>query len=426
MTIVREVDELIDHRGGKELLTPHYDDKAVAVNDFVYTSGGHTNAYLIVTTAGRIVVNTGLGFEAVHHRALFDRVCPGPTPYVVTTQGHTDHVGGVAVFREPETVYVAHRDNPAVQHQDARIRGRMRLWSTAWFDLNPSQLIERFAAERPDLPMGQDHPVPDLTFDERMAFSVGNVELELWHGTGETTDGAIVWLPRHRIALISNLLGPLFCHFPNLNTLRGHSYRFVEPYLATIRRIRELRPATLLTGRGAPIVGTKLIDACLARTHDAVDFVHRETLRGINEGADLPTLVRDVQLPAELRVGEGYGKVSWGVRTIWESYLGWFRHDRTSTLLPVDPAAIHVELVRLAGTDNVVARATELLRQDRPSEALALAEAVVELSSRNRAALQLLCDIHRRLLDDTTITANFWLSGWIEYRIGQLATGGET
>lgn len=173
-------------------------------------------------------------------------------------------------------------------------------------------------------------------------------------------------------------------------------------------------------------MGTKLIDACLARTHDAVDFVHRETLRGINEGADLPTLVRDVQLPAELRVGEGYGKVSWGVRTIWESYLGWFRHDRTSTLLPVDPAAIHVELVRLAGTDNVVARATELLRQDRPSEALALAEAVVELSSRNRAALQLLCDIHRRLLDDTTITANFWLSGWIEYRIGQLATGGET
>jgi hypothetical protein len=39
----------------------------------------------------------------------------------------------------------------------------------------------------------------------------------------------VVWLPEHRVALVSNLFGPLFPHFPNLNTIRGDKYRFVEP-----------------------------------------------------------------------------------------------------------------------------------------------------------------------------------------------------
>ncbi|GIH68046.1 alkyl sulfatase dimerization domain-containing protein [Sphaerimonospora thailandensis] len=416
-TLSDQVDKLIDDRPGKDLLTPAYDDAAVALNDFVYSSGGHTNAYVIVTDAGRVIVNTGLGYEAPHHRHLFDQVCAGPTPYIITTQGHTDHVGGVAAFRAPETVYVAQRNNQFAQHQDARIRGRMRLWSAAWFDLAPTERIATFARERPDVPMRQDAPTPDLTFDERLSFSVGGVDFELWHGTGETTDGAIVWLPRHRVALISNMLGPLFCHFPNLNTLRGHSYRFVEPYLATIRRIRELQPEMLVTGRGEPIVGAELIDACLQRMHDAVDFVHRETLRGINEGADLATLVREIALPAELRVGQGYGKVSWGVRTIWESYLGWFHHDRTSALLPLDQSRVLTDLVEIAGAGNVLRLAGERMRQKRFAEATTLGEAVLAHSPGDRDALRLLVESHRNLLDDPENGANFWLSGWLEHQI---------
>ena len=78
---------------------------------------------------------------------------------------------------------------------------------------------------------------------------------ELLAATGETTDCCVVWLPDHRVALVSNLFGPLFPHFPNLNTIRGDKYRFVEPQLATNRMVRELRPEVLVTGRHEPIVG---------------------------------------------------------------------------------------------------------------------------------------------------------------------------
>ncbi len=79
-------------------------------------------------------------------------------------------------------------------------------------------------------------------------------------------------------------MGPLFPHFPNLNTLRGDRYRMVEPYLAAIRTVRELQPSMLVTGRHEPIVGSELIDRALARLHDAVDYVHSETLVGHERG----------------------------------------------------------------------------------------------------------------------------------------------
>src|ERR1019366_9141046 len=182
--------------------------------------------------------------------------------------------------------------------------------------------------------MGQDIPTPDLTFEDHLELDVDGLHLQLIAAVGETIDSMIVWLPEHKVALISNLLGPLFPHFPNLNTLRGDRYRFVEPYLQSVRRVRELRPEMLVTGRHDPIVGAELIDASLARLHDAVDWVHRETLDGMNTGADLWRLMREIQLPPHLRVGEGYGKVSWAVRTIWQTYVGWFKLGSTTELYP--------------------------------------------------------------------------------------------
>ena len=44
----------------------------------------------------------------------------------------------------------------------------------------------------------------------------------------------------------------------------------------------------------------------------------------MNDGKDVFTLMREIKLPAELDIGETYGKVSWSVRGIYEGYVGWF------------------------------------------------------------------------------------------------------
>ncbi len=412
-----DVDRLIDERPGKELLVPVYDDPAYPVTDFLHRSGGTTAAYMLVTDAGRVIVNTGLGYEAPHHKRVFDAVCPGPTPYVVTTQAHVDHVGGVGLFREPDTVYVAQAANQACQRDDARIASLRLQTAAIWFDVSGRRAME-IAAENPDVPMRQDKPVPDVTFADRLELEVGGLELELIATPGgETVDSCVVWMARHGICLISNLVGPLFPHFPNLNTLRGDKYRFVEPYLAAIRSVRELRPSMLVTGRHQPIVGRELIDAALARLHDAVDYVHHETLAGMNEGKDVLTLMREVQLPDSLRVGQGYGTVAWGVRTIWESYMGWFRLCSTTELYPLEPVEALAELVEMAGPDAVVSRARGRLAAGEPLRAVHLAEAVLRHRPDDSGAVEVMVDAHQALLDAGG-DVSFWESGWLRHQLG--------
>ncbi len=419
MSIDEQVDDLIDTRGGKELLRPAYDDQAYPVGDAIFRSGGTTAAYMLLTDAGRVIVNTGLGFEAPHHKRVFDAVRPGPTHFVVTTQAHVDHVGGVDLFKEPDTVYVAQANNRACQADDARIRDLRMRTAGIWFDMLGTD-ARRIASENPGVPMRQAEPVPDVTFDERLELDADGLHLELIAAVGETIDSAVVWLPERRTALISNLFGPLFPHFPNLNTLRGDRYRFVEPYLESVRTVRTLRPEVLITGRHEPIVGAELIDASLARLHGAVEYVHQRALEGFNAGTDMWTLMEQIRLPAELRVGEGYGKVSWAVRTLWESYLGWFKLASTTELYPDCSTAAMMELLDAAGIETVLERAEAALARGDAVVAIRLGEIVATASPDEPRLGALMAGAHRHLLDSGG-DVSFWENGWLRDQLARWA-----
>jgi alkyl sulfatase BDS1-like metallo-beta-lactamase superfamily hydrolase len=425
VSIREQVDHLIDTRPGRELLTPTYDDPAHPVVDgLVYRSGGTTAAYLVLTDHGRVVVNTGMGYEAPHHKRVFDAVRAGPTHHIITTQAHVDHVGGVDLFRQPGTSYIAQANNPACQADDRRIQGLRMRTAGIWFDMLGTD-ARRIAEQNPGVSMRQSVPTPDVVFDERLGLTVDGLRVELRAAVGETVDGCVVWLPEHRVALVGNLFGPLFPHFPNLNTIRGDKYRFVEPQLATNRMVRELRPEVLVTGRYDPIVGAELIAASLERLHDAVSYVHDRALEGFNAGTDVWTLMREIRLPPELRVGQGYGKVSWAVRTLWEAYVGWFKLQSTTELYPDSAPAALAELVEAAGTDATMDRAQAALARGDAVLAIRLAEAVeaVEAVAPDAPRLRaVMAGAHRYLLDHGG-DVSFWEHGWLRAQLARWDDG---
>ncbi len=242
--------------------------------------------------------------------------------------------------------------------------------------------------------------------------------MELLAGVGETTDCCVVWLPEHRVALVSNLFGPLFPHFPNVNTIRGDKYRFVEPQLATNRMVRALRPDVLVTGRHEPIVGADLIDASLERLHDAVVHVHDRALDGFNAGVDVWTLMREIELPPELRVGQGYGKVAWAVRTFWESYVGWFHLQSTTELYPDSAPAALAELVDAVGVAATLDRAEAALARGDAPLAIRLGEAVEAADPEDARLGALMASAHRFLLDHGGDTS-FWEHGWLRSQLAR-------
>jgi len=413
VNVQEEVDRLIDERPGRELLHPEFDEKALPLNSFIYRSAGSTASYMLLAEGERVIVNTGMGFEAPHHKALFDAVCSDPVRWIITTQGHVDHVGGVAMFRESGTRYVAQANNAVCQADDARLPKFRAGTALTWFPALPKH-IKTLAERYSGVGKGQDAPTPDITFENRMSLRAGDLDIELISMPGgETIDSLAVWLPQHRTAILSNLFGPLFPHFPNFNTLRGDKYRFAAPYLQNARRVRELQADVLITGRGMPIVGRELIDACLGRLHDAVDHVHRETLAGMNAGKDVYTLMREIELPPELRVGQGYGKVEWGVRTIWESCTGWFQRRSTAELYPCDPAEAATELAKLLGAERCVEAARAKLEAGETPTAIRLLEAALSVDPADRSAAGLMLAAHRSLLDSGG-DVSFWENGWLE------------
>jgi alkyl sulfatase BDS1-like metallo-beta-lactamase superfamily hydrolase len=393
--------------------------EARRLTDFLYMSEGLSTSYLVVTDEGRVVVNTGMGFEAPIHKRNYDAVDDGPVRYILLTQGHVDHVGGVDLFCEPGTEIVAHEGNRGYQDEDQLLR-RARSARSGFAFAKAIGAAARYAEEGSLAAAAQSSPTPTITFRERYEFEFGDVRFELLAVPGgETTESMAIWLPQHRICLAGNMFSALFGHVPNLVTIRGDRYRDALLFIESLERVLNLEPELLLVGHGPPIEGAALIRSELERLRDAVQYLHDETVRYMNSDADVFTAMREIRLPEELTIGEGYGKLSWCVQAIWENYLGWFHHQSTTELYPVPASSVHGDLVDLAGGPEALAkRAREKLDSGLPVEAIHLAEIALVAAPDHRGALEVCLGAHEVLEAESE---NFWLSSWLRRRIDALA-----
>jgi alkyl sulfatase BDS1-like metallo-beta-lactamase superfamily hydrolase len=269
------------------------------------------------------------------------------------------------------------------------------------------------AADNPET-LIQDAPVADVLYSDRYDIQLGGLDVQIINVPGgETVDSALIWLPQHKILFSGNTFGPLFPHFPNINTIRGDKYRHLEPYMEAINSARAFKAEVLITGHFDPIVGAKLIDDSLLRLHDAAQYVYRTTLDKMNLGKDVYELMDTIALPSELKVGEGYGQVKWAVRTIWEAYMGWFKGQETSELFSTRPQAIYAELVDMAGVEAVIEKGREKLNAGEAAQGQLYAEACLAAAPENTLALQLSIDAHQALKQLRT-EKNFWEDGWLD------------
>jgi alkyl sulfatase BDS1-like metallo-beta-lactamase superfamily hydrolase len=230
----------------------------------------------------------------------------------------------------------------------------------------------------------------------------------------------IVWLPQDRVAIVGNLFGPLFGNHPNLNTLRGDKPRSAMEFVASVRKVRDLRPVHILTGH-EDIRGEERIQADLAKIADAVEYVHDRTIEGMNAGKDVRTVMREVRTPPELTLTEEYGKLSWNVRAIWHEYTGWFDPARgTTELYDVPPESIGPALAELAGgAEQLVKQAESFIKDGLPLQALYMVDLALVADAANHPA-----KVAKRnallLLDQQTGGKNLWERRWISSQVSEL------
>jgi alkyl sulfatase BDS1-like metallo-beta-lactamase superfamily hydrolase len=335
-----------------------------------------SNTFMVVTRDGNVIIDTSIAAAAPAHKRALTAMNAGPIKAIVLTHAHGDHTGGVALWQQPGTEIIAQRAHEDFVAYQLRLRGYFARSNAAQFGPGVAGGGAVGAAAASPVP-------PTVLFEDRYSFDVGGVRFDLLHTPGETPDHLTVWIPEFKTAFIGD---NFYESFPNLYTLRGTETRKALEYVESLNTVLALEPELVLPSHGPAIRGRDEIRRQLTRYRDAILYVHDATVKGMNEGKSVLTLMQEIKLPPALDIGESYGKLTWSIRGIYEGYVGWYDGNVSTMFGP--PSQGYAEVVKLAGgADAVAARARQLVETD-AVRALYLTDMALAVDARHRPALE--------------------------------------
>jgi len=387
------------------------DEKPVRINDAISMVPATGNVYLVKTPAGDVLIDTAIAEIAGEVKKTFDSEPHGHIKYIILTHAHADHIGGVSLWKEPDTEIIAQRNYVEFVHYVTRLEGFFAPRNGAAFN----------RAAQPAGPWVGDFGgkvEPTILFDESYKFTLGGVEFQLFSTPGETPDHLTVWIPAYKAAFIGDnyygITTPEPNSFPNLYAIRGTKPRWALDWIHSLDTVLSLKPEIVLGGHGEPIVGNAEITRLLTRYRDAIQYVHDETVKGMNAGKDEFTLMQEIKLPAKYDLTEIFGKVSWSVRGIYDGYAG-FYDGNPSSMYEIPSSSVYPDLVKLSGGPEPLARlALDKIDAGKPVEALHLTDVILAYDQKSVPALNARIKAMEYL---RAHTENRIESGWLDYGI---------
>lgn len=381
--------------------------KALKINDAIYQAIGFSNTFLVATSEGNVIIDTSMPFNAALHKRLLTAENAGPIKYIILTHAHGDHTGGLSAWKQPGTRIIAQKNHVEFQHYQARLNGFYAQRNAAQFSLpipKPAEWPGDYGAKIE----------PTILFDDKYEFELGGVQFIVMSTPGETYDHATVWIPKYKAAFVGD---NYYDSFPNIYTLRGTQPRWALDYINSLNKVLALKPEIVLPSHGLPITGNAEIVKKLTRYRDAIQYVHDETVKGMNAGKDVWTLMNEIKLPTALDVGESYGKLSWSIRGIYEGYVGWFDMN-PATMYEQPASSVYPDLVRLAGgADRLAKLAMERAQAGQAVEALHLTDIALAAEATNKSALEAKLKALETLRDHCR---NSNERGWLDSSINQV------
>ncbi|MCJ8501043.1 alkyl sulfatase dimerization domain-containing protein [Desulfatitalea alkaliphila] len=319
------------------------------VCDGVYFFKGFANTIVLETDAGLVIVDPAGMVDVTMKYPAIRKVLQAPLHTAIFTHGHVDHVFGVDDYAAenarngtaPPRV-VAHRLLPERLRRYIRTAG----WNSA---LNSRQF--RGGVEKVAWPTR--YWWPDLLYEGALDFTVGDQPIQVRHCRGETDDHSWVFFPSQKVLCT----GDLFIYaVPNAGNPQKVQ-RFAGEWADGLKRMAALAPEYLLPGHGFPIVGRERVAEALLNTARLLEHLDSETVRLMNEGADLDRILNAVAVPPDLAdlpyLQPVYDESEFIVRNIYRLYGAWY-DGQPSHLKPAPQREQANVVAELAGGVSLV------------------------------------------------------------------------
>ncbi len=346
--------------------TEVFEQRIEKVNQNIYVAIGFglANSILIEGKDSCVIVDCMESMDAGERvRKEFEKVCTKPVKAIIYTHFHTDHTSGaVALAGNSNPLVIAQELLPHYLDQTAAVVRPItekRSYRMFGVYLSPDELVNCGIGPLTDIHEGSTLGVlrPNLLFKDSLNIRLAGIPMQLFHAPGETPDQLNVWLPEAKVLLCGD---NLYKTFPNLYTIRGTPYRDINLWRSSVDRMRYLKPEVIVPSHTGVLRGRGFIDSVLTDYRDAIQYIHDQTVRGMNLGKTPDELAAEIQLPGHLRANpylyEFYGKTEWSVRSVFSGYLGWF-DGNPSSLLPHPPIEKARRMEQLAGGKDALMKA---------------------------------------------------------------------
>jgi alkyl sulfatase BDS1-like metallo-beta-lactamase superfamily hydrolase len=352
------------------------------VADGIAVVESFSHAVAVRTDDGLVVFDASAVFTGRQVVEALRTWSTDPVRTLVYTHGHVDHVGGSGAFVADAAARGHHRPQVVAHEAVAGRFARYRMTDDWNVGINARQfggvrdrrlrlapdddapgdegvVAERQATERERRPaqrfLPDDVAAPDVTYDERLAVSIGGLDVELRHARGETDDHTWAWIPEHRAIACGDFL---IWNFPNAGNPQKVQ-RYPGEWATALRAMAALEPELLLPAHGLPIGGADRVRTVLETVAGTLEDLVGRVVALMNEGAVLDEIVHEVTVADDVLalpyLRPLYDEPEFVVRNVWRLYGGWWDGD-PARLKPPREAAIAAEVAALAGGAEVLAR----------------------------------------------------------------------
>lgn len=245
-------------------------------NAWAYTTEGDPNSGVIVGENACMVIDTTA--TPAMARDLIARirgVTDKPIKYVVLSHYHAVRVlGASAYFAEGAQEIIASRGTweLIVERGEADMKSE----------------IERFPRLFQDVGSIPGLTWPTMVFERELTLHLGGLEVKLMHiGPGHTKGDTIAWIPSQRVCFSGDLVEY------NAGVYTGDAQ--LEQWPETLERLRALRPAKLVPGRGPAMTTPADCEKAIDYTRKWVTDLYATARAGVAAGKSLKQVFADTR-----------------------------------------------------------------------------------------------------------------------------------